>query len=387
MINLTIKKRNLLVALYAFSIFFSFFYIPVEVSGTAVSTKIIPVFLLGLVTLLCMSKGLFRSGWFYVIIFSAALPLFGSIQGLGSLIYFGNYFLLSVLVFSSVYSFLLAYGGEGFNLLLRQFVNVGFLVGVAGILQFFYYESMTSLWFMIDTPYYESKGQVASMYSNPNIFGILTAMSMACLVAVRGDSKEKYSFLDYFIFGVLLFAVWVSGSRMALLIALLSVLAYRFYCLLYFRYAVGSIFVLMFLMTYSFGFVGGYVDLNFRGEIWSTSFDIFSDYFLFGVGLGQLQYKISEYSDVIDWVQSANNFYVGWLVESGLVSFLMMLFLLAVLFSRPCKRIVSISFVFLLLLVTQFSEYFIIYVGAFVVLFYTCLAYAVYLRVDKRAGL
>lgn len=110
------------------------------------------------------------------------------------------------------------------------------------------------------------------------------------------------------------------------------------------------------------------MDLNTRDVIWTTSLEISRENFFWGVGLGNLQYMIQDYSSLISWSQSANNFFIGWLVEAGFLS-LLMFFVILILSSKNTYYGREVSyFIILVLLASQFSEYFMIYVGVYTIL-------------------
>lgn len=382
---LTIKKENLQLTLYSAAVFFSFFYMPLEISGTAITTKVMPLLLLAIATLMGASIGLLQSKWFYGFLLTIFLPLWGAIHSPVALVYYLNFLFLSFFSYTFVYSHLRLYGEEGISHLMNRFAFIGMLVALAGVIQYCFYGLTSYIWFLQDTPYWQSKGQVASMYSNPNIFGVMTSISMGCYAVAMALDKRRLSVRDCVVFLVFIMGVIVSGSRMALLSVVLVLFGVNLWRIFYFRGMIAIVIATLAMATFSFGVVGQYIDLNFRGEIWAASLLVFSDNWLVGVGLGQLQFVLSDYSDLISWVQSANSFYVGWLAETGIFSFAALAIFITCVFFRLSSKNSAVAFVFFLALVSQFSEYFIIYVGSFVILFWTCVAYAVYAG-DKARG-
>jgi O-antigen ligase len=211
------------------------------------------------------------------------------------------------------------------------------------------------------------------MYTNPNIFGVVSALSIAALQIIFFYKRMK--FLLFIILMILLLTgVYLSGSRMSIALSLVSIVLFNLYVRLHKDWFLIFVVVLIAAVTFLFEIIETVVDLNFRGVIWAASLDVIEDNLFFGVGLGNLQYSIQNYSSEITWTQSANNFFIGWLAEAGLVSSILFLFLFFKFTRIKMFAKEGFSFFLILLLVSQFSEYFIIYVSIFTFLLISMLS-------------
>lgn len=349
---------------------FSIFSFPLEVGGSNISTKILPLFFLGVGIFLAWTADILRDRYFPVILLFLLFSSAGSLFDINSLIYSINFTLL--FSFTVLLSRLggIRYGAEYYFVVLEGLVFTSIVGVFFCFLQYFNYALTDVFWFLKDTPYYESKGQFSSMYTNPNIFGVITALSITALQIIFSHKRIKLTtFLV--LMAMLLIAVYFSGSRMSIALSLISIFLFNLYKWLHKDMFLILALIIIVSGTFLFQVVETVVDLNFRGEIWAASLSVIEDNLFLGVGLGNLQYLIQDYSSEITWVQSANNLFIGWLSEAGLISSILFLFLFF-RFSRIrifAKE--SFSFFLILLLVSQYSEYFIIYVSIYTFLLAT----------------
>lgn len=367
-------SRSRLIRGCVFSImFFSVFSFPIEVGGSNISTKILPLFFLGAGILLGWTNRVLQDNYFPVVLLFLLSTSIGSLFEINSLIYSMNFILLFsfTVILSRVNG--IRYGSEYYFWILDGFLLTSIVGVLFSILQYFNYALTDMFWFLKDTPYYESKGQFSSMYTNPNIFGFVSALSITALQITFFYNRMKFStFILSMI--ILLIGVYLSGSRMSVALSLVSIVLFNLYVWLHKDWFLIFAIVMIAAVTFLFEMIATIVDLNFRGVIWTASLNIIKDNVFFGVGLGNLQYLIQDYSSMIKWVQSANNFFIGWLAEAGLISFILFLFLFLKFTRIKVFAKEGFSFFLILLLVSQYSEYFIIYVSIYTFLLISMLS-------------
>ena len=180
---------------------------------------------------------------------------------------------------------------------------------------------------------------------------------------------------------VLLLGVFYSGARMAYAIAILVIVYQIAHQIFYRQWLSPFLMVLisysvLLLMSLKFDYLLSYIDLNFRDVVWAASRDIFYDNIIFGVGMGNLQDTISSYDRSIDWQQGANNYVWGFLAECGLFFFLLFSFVILKVFWGKSKLncfYSDTSFLISMMLISQFSEHFLLYVSPFVMIFFLML--------------
>lgn len=299
---------------------------------------------------------------------------FSAFSTLNSIIYLVNFFLYSIF-FLALYASFDIYGYDFIKKYSRLLYLFAIFVSILAVFEYFFYYQMNNIFLFRGSPYYESKGQVCALYSNPNIFGMMTALSMQ-LGFIVYESKLKILFTSLFI----IMGVLLSGSRMALAILLLifivNTLKIRFNS---FTTIFISLFSLVGLSIISL-YLTGLIDLNFRDVIWGASFDAFIENPYFGMGIGNFQNNINQFLD-IDWIQGANNLFWGLLIEAGIVtSILFYLFLLISTFSNKKLKLkyklfdFKMGLLLSLLIISQFSEYFLIYVTPYLFLLFLSIA-------------
>lgn len=368
---------------YIFSFFLAYvssiIYFPLEVGGTSIISRVVPIALLAVITIininldikLTVSKGL--------VILSLCLLIGGisSFFSLHSLLFYFNFAFLSLAAYLSFSSIFERFGEEFIYKVFRAISIFSVLISALGVVEYYFYDFTLRLWFFRGTPYYESMGQVSSLYSNPNIFGIITAISIQLAFMVY---KANYFGKTLFIISVLilLLGVYYSGARMAQAIAIIVILYHIFYRwrLPPFLMVLTSYFTLV-VLSLGFDYLSSLINLNFRDVVWGVSKDIFYNDIFFGVGMGNLQEVISSYDDRIAWKQGANNYVWGFLTECGLIFFSLFSYLILSVFwgkSRSSDFNSNMAFLVSIMLVSQFSEHFLMYVAPFVIIFFLILA-------------
>jgi len=370
-----ISKSNLLLNLFFTAYVLSILYFPLEVFGTSIMTRILPLIILIGILLILLKNLKTKHFKNYTILFIITMSFsFSAFSELNSVIYLINFFLYSIF-FLALYASFDIYGYDFIKRYSRLIYLFAIFVSILAIFEYFFYYQMNNIFLFRGSPYYESKGQVCALYSNPNIFGMMTALSMQFGFIVY-KSKLKILLTSFFI----VIGVILSGSRMALAILLLvfiiNVLKIRFSSFTTIFISLISLIGLSLISLY----FSEIIDLNFRDVIWGASLDAFNENPYFGLGIGNFQNKIDQFLD-IDWIQGANNLFWGLLVEAGIVtSILFYLFLLAPTFSKKKLKLeyklfdFQMGLLLSLLIISQFSEYFLIYVTPYLFLLFLSIA-------------
>jgi hypothetical protein len=383
-----ITRRNLILYLLFYAYIFSILYFPLEVLGSSIITRVVPLIILLIILILLFEKikikhlKKYLSLFLIIVLFSIS-----SIYELNSIIYLVNFFLYS-LFFLVIYTSFDSYGYDFIQKYSKLLYLFAVFASLLAIFEYFFYYEVNKIFLFRGSPYYESKGQVCSLYSNPNIFGLLTALSMQLgFIAYKSKVKVLWTSL------IIIIGVVLSGSRMSLAILLLTLFINLFKIRFSsFIMVFMSIFLLIGLSILSLYF-SGLIDLNFRDMIWNASIDAFHTNPYFGLGIGNFQNKIDQFLD-IDWLQGANNMFWGLLVEAGAItSIAFYLFLLGSAFSRKKLKAEYYTFdsrfglLLSFLIISQFSEYFIIYVIPYLFLLFVSISAIKFNKVENEKNI
>lgn len=381
MISLSINRYQIVYILLVFMYIFSIIYIPIEVSGSSVSNKLIPIIIFFVICIYISSIILVKhlKEFFILFIFIISI-LISSSSSFISFIYTVNFTIL-LLYGILFYSMSKYYGIRFLNSYFKFIYIFSFVTVFFALLEYFFPSLVDSLFFLRGSIYSE-KGQVSSLYSNPNVYGVMTALSIGI-----GYVVNKNNYKIFFLNLILLLGVVLSGSRMALLISL-GIIFFNHIKLPFSSNKIINVsLILLVLISIFYASLSHLIDLNLRDVIWNGALNAFKEFPLFGVGLGQFQYEISNFTN-ITIKQSPNNLVFGFLSEIGIVSSIIFLFFI-IMFSFKTssnldkKRIeldYKLAILMFFLIISQFSEYFFIYVSPYVLIFITTL---VYIKVNK----
>lgn len=352
----------------------SIIYVPIVIANNAVTNKIFPFFCF--VCLLILLRNEIKST--YLVKFSVVFLL-----AVSSIISIGSYISLAyTLVFLSLLAFIFPYFTLA-KLYGKQFLykHIDFILTVSlvsvflGWLEFFYPSIIDQVFFMRGSIYLD-RGMVSSLYSNPNVFGLMMAFSFQIALM-----RHKNIFIILIFFALFLSAILLTGSRMASSII---------YVMLFLKIVPLNrisqkitLSITLFLAVFfslNFNLLYDLVFLNQRDEIWEGAKNAFFSNPLFGIGLGQFQEDVLKYVGGFV-LQSANNMFIGLLSELGLVGFILFNFfwIKPILFYKkgPKHELWNHSSTMLLFLIgSQFSEYMVIYVGSYVLLLVLYIAVA-----------
>lgn len=361
-----LKKENLSLAILNFAYLSSVVYIPLTFLDIAITNKLLP--LISLLSIFFILRADIKRSDFirFGALFFLAVSCLLSVRSYMSLAY--SFVVLSLLSFGIPYYVLLKMYGHDF--LRRHIAFILFVSGVAATLSIVEYliPSSIDFLFFLRGSIYSEKGQVSSLFSNPNVFGLMMAFSCYLAIAFGKSKISVIGFLALFMLGVVF-----SGSRMAMLVVL-AVLLLSFVRL---PRPSHKVFLMMSVSVSAFlslnnDLIAEVVDLNTRGEIWSGVMIAFKENPLFGIGLGQFQADVASYAPGFA-DQAANNFFLGILAELGLVGAGLMFWLLI----SPIwvggeyinERLWTHSATMLMLLIaSQFSEYMVLYVAPYVLM-------------------
>lgn len=346
---------------------------PLEVANTSILTKVLPLLFLFLPVIhtLISKKPIFlikgSSNFFLMFGF----VLISVIWNEGNIIYFLNFFLLALGVLLLLGSYNNEERNEAAMTLIKTAVWFSVVASLLAVLNFYFYDLSTKMFFIIETPYYESKGQVGSFYPNPNLFGNMTAIISSLAVYLHKNRMMSLSKLLFFMF-VFFLGVYFSGSRMALAVFLLSLLYLLTPRDLILKIRSGLILTVVYSLliasTILFSLLGSYIDLNFRDVIWESVTNLFLSNPILGIGMANIPEKLYLVNSQIEQGQAANNFVLGFITENGLIAFILFSSMVISRYLKSTDLVRTFEVPVCFLFVSQFAESFYTYVGSYVIL-------------------
>jgi len=377
--GVVIKRVTFLIFAYIFSVL----YFPLEVSGTSLLTKLMPLVLLSVSVFACLltNKKVYLSRNALNFFIFQLLMLLSVILNGGNMIFFANFFFLSLFVLLFYGTYLKSEREAVTIKLFKAVVVFASVASIVALMNYYFYDQSIKLFLVRSTPYFASKGQVGSFYPNPNLFGNMIAISSAIAVLLyRSNNISMVRFSINMI--LILIGIICSGSRMSLAVYSLA-LVYLFTPeSLFNRFRKGRLFLYLFLILSSSSFLfyllAGYIDLNFRDVIWGSVIEVISINYIWGIGLANLPETLHQVNSSILVGQAANNFVLGFIAENGVLCFMFLFIYFYFSFNgndNRNKRGSSCSFevIFCFMLLSQFAESFYSYVGSYVILMMVCL--------------
>ncbi len=358
--------------------FFSLVYIPIEAFGTGILTRILPLCFLVAVFFCLPKKSLFINKYDWLLVLLIVSTAIGSFREMKTILFWMNY-VVYIFYYFVLISAITQFGSVFLYIHLKFLAYFLSAAGFLAFCQFYLYELFKTLYIFRDTPYFESKGQVASLYSNPNILGVMSAFAIFLVIGIR-----KQYLISRIMFLVLIcccgLGVIYSGSRMALALVILLLCFYTVSKLGVIFSKISFIFLLFLMSVLSYGYsqISAFIDLNFRDVVWSGVYRVWLSDAFFGVGLGGVEGRMSDILHEISWVQGPNNFYWGYLAEAGLVSMLLLMIhqISIVLHAEKSDHSKSAIGILCAIFVSQYSEFFFNYVSIFLIVYYNALAWA-----------
>ena len=314
-----VKKERLLLILFSLMYVSSIVYIPIEIGGSSILNKILPIFFFILIGGMVYDKisvsTLKRFNLLYLFI---VLILLSSNRSYTSLVYSINIsFLLMYIVL--IYTLAVSYGLSFLDNCLKFIYHFSVLIALIAFFEF-YFPNLANNLFFLRGSIYSDKGHMSSLYSNPNVFGLCSSFSIGIGYLLK---LKKYRLIILNL--ILLLGVVYSGSRMALF----SSLGIIFLNLLNLRISSLKLTLLgiFFLVASSLFYddILRLIDLNLRNTVWDGTIKAYKSNPLLGLGFGQFQYEISRFTN-ISIKQSPNNMFFGFISEAGIVSSLVFLF-------------------------------------------------------------
>ena len=213
---------------------------------------------------------------------------------------------------------------------------------------------------------YTVSNQVDSFYNNPNPFGIICVLALVALT----DNKSFSRYSSYILGFSLLAGVVLSGSNMSLLLIFmwLFLRSFGFFKVLVFV-AIG----LFVMQTISFDFA---LVLNKRIDIWLKAHAMWVEMPIFGLGFGNFQ-LMNESFDLYTNINASHGLHsmYAWAVfEMGLLGFsIFVLFIIMVLVDAK-KASTHLYVLFILLLFSQITEFFLDHEEIFILFFMATVA-------------
>tara|TARA_B100000787_G_C16193345_1_gene298978 strand:- start:1402 stop:2532 length:1131 start_codon:yes stop_codon:yes gene_type:complete len=361
-----LSRQSSFLFIINFAYISSIIYVPIVIANNAVTNKMLPFVSLCCLFILLRNEIKLTHLMKFPTVFLLALSSILSVGGYISLAY--TLVFLSLIAFVFPYFTLLSLYGEGFlNRHLKFIVTVSLASVILGWIEFLYPSIIDKAFFMRGSIYLH-KGQVSSIFSNPNVFGLMMAFSFQISMLLYKNFLVILIFFAIFLSGTIL-----SDSRMAM-----SVISIMLFLKIIpinkisqkFTVSITTLFVVY--ISLNFNLVFDLVNLNLRDEIWQGAIVAFYSNPLFGIGLGQFQEDISIYVSGYT-EQSANNLFVGLLSELGIIGFILFnYFWLKPILSHKKQTDKHLwyqsSTILLFLIASQFSEYMLLYVGPYVLI-------------------
>ena len=363
---MTLSRQSSFLFIINFAYISSIIYVPIVIANNAVTNKMLPFlslcFLFFLLRNEIKSTHLKKFPAVFLLILSSILSVGGYISLAYTLVF------LSLIAFVFPYYTLLSLYGEKFlNRHLKFILTVSVVSTILGWVEFLYPSFIDEVFFMRGSIYLH-KGQVSSVFSNPNVFGLMMAFSFQIAMQLYKNILIVLIFFAIFLSGTLL-----SESRMAIsIIFIMLFLKIIPINKISQKLTILTTTLLILFMSFNFNLVSDIVNFNLRDEIWQGAIGAFYSHPLFGIGLGQFQEDVSIYASGYS-DQSANNLFVGLLSELGVIGFLLFnyFWLQPILTHKkqPTKHLwYQSSTILLFLIASQFSEYMLLYVGPYVLL-------------------
>jgi len=365
-----IKKAKLVLIMFILMYITSIIYIPIEIAGSSIFNKICPIVFFILITIIMTNNIKYKYIKKFVILYLFIVFIFVSAtRSFISLIYTINISILLlyiVLLYSAVRSF-----GLEFLIKFMKFIYLfSIIVVFIAFIEYFFPDLVRNLFF-IRGSIYSGKGHMSSVYSNPNVYGLITTFSLAIGFIVYPKNIKLFVVSLFIISGVL-----ISGSRMSLAASLaVLMLNYVRIPLSSFKFTTIAVMLLV-IMSICYNDLLSVIDLNLRNIVWEGTVKAFNTYPLFGLGLGQYQYEISKFTS-ISIKQSPNNMFFGFISEVGIFASILFLgFIFSVIknrykikLSNYCKGVdYRLGILMFFLIITQFTEYLIIYVPPYILI-------------------
>lgn len=352
----------------------SIIYVPFTIANNAVTNKLFPALILLYLYFNLRNEIKLKHIKNFFIVFPLSISFLISSGSFISLAY-TMVFVTLILYVIPYYVLLNLYGESFLNKHLLFIILISLIaVGFAWI-EYLNPGIVNSLFFLRGS-IYSGKGQVSSIFSNPNVFGLMTAFSFQAVLTYY----KKNIFKILILFGILLSGILISESRMALaIIILLATLK-----IIPLIKISQSLFVIcgvlvIFYISINFELIGTFINLNLRNEIWEGALVAFQNNYIFGIGLGQFEQDIGFYVSGYE-AQSPNNLFIGLLSEVGLAGFLLFFYFVFKPLFLPKKKnlnkhfYLNSSIMLLVLLISQFSEYMLLYVGPYVLMLVLCVS-------------
>lgn len=213
-------------------------------------------------------------------------------------------------------------------------------------------------WLIVNqTPFWTAQGRICSTFTDPNAFGIFAALVLPVLYGTYRISHLKTLRAVCLVGGIgtIPLALY-SGSRTYLIAIFLYLVLYAYskkpaYVAIPIAFGIVLVATLNTLYLLSPETINFILDLSPVGgdRVFNTlllqsmpeglfsrmvflqiAASVWSDYPIFGVGLGMFHHFVQDYSAGLElgiglWTDNANNFYLAVLTETGLVGFLAML--------------------------------------------------------------
>jgi len=294
----------------------------------------------------------------YLIIVSLYYSLYKSL-------FFGLLFLLQ---FGLIYYIYIEISKNGDKLIyqwVKLFIQYQVIFILIGLIDFTLYKNG------IISPIrdYTISWKVDSLYGNPNPFGIVSGISFVLLFYLKNLFKK---FRNIYL-GILLIGVFLSGSDMALLITLVGVILKYFHLRLTYKILLvfvilSAIYIINADLTYLYSL------FNKRIEIWIVAFSHFQNNYILGIGTGSFQDSVDSIGNTlgINHNYGLHSMYLWLLIECGLIGFLIYayyIFIILNLDSLNDKMINLFKKIFFIILLSQFTEFFIDHVEFFQLLY------------------
>lgn len=241
-----------------------------------------------------------------------------------------------------------------------------FLYGILSSILFFSLVSLLNYFNLINSnllpyhQYWENLGRSSLTFSDPNEYGVFTAIILSFLIYIFCSTKLKLSKYSQLIIIVLLFiTASFSGSRTLYLGTIISVLIYFFSKKNFLKFLIPLLFILTLVFSVSntdlckntpnnikricnsFDYNNLKTTLYSRTVFTRLNLEIFKDNKLVGVGNNNFEDVLPEYKDQLglklnNWIDNPNSFYLGILSELGILGFLV--FLLDLFFIRYLSK-------------------------------------------------
>lgn len=187
--------------------------------------------------------------------------------------------------------------------------------------------------------------RLGGVYGNVNTGGfVLSMLALFCYYAYIVTKQKS----NIYLFVYCLMAVFLTGSRAALMLVFVA------FVFMYFRRSIPRAILVVFVLGMCITLIGVYIYMDKiwdflridngtagRNFLWIIAMQIIIDYFYCGIGIGNLKTVATPYleafPDISNWekegllenaIQSSHNMYIEAFVETGVIGFLLYLFVL-----------------------------------------------------------